>query len=354
MTDDGSQAAGTGLSDVRNLLGFLVAGFAGVLNVIGLKSAEIGVVLRNEPIWVPVVAVLLLGGILAAVLSVFTTAGGQHPVPPIAAVITILAAAASFPAIVWLIPSPFPGHSGEHLASVAVTIALLGVSVLLCAAAALFRSPARAQGSHWIGRRVQRNLQDLLNLQCLLLAVAVMLTSASAYGALRLETISQTSTLAEIGDRLQLNGQAGTLTISVSASKLSTQDWVSVDVAGAPSTWDIVSMCHVPSVVALREKINQDISVVSCEQDPCFYFARELNRQCVPLSADVIAPDSSGGVQRTLEVPFLASAYQHLQVTAVTCQPLHDHQPSGTCGATGATSRLDIALPLPASGGAAH
>ena len=39
-----------GLGDVRNLLGFLVAGFAGVLNVLGLKSGEIGVVLRNEPV----------------------------------------------------------------------------------------------------------------------------------------------------------------------------------------------------------------------------------------------------------------------------------------------------------------
>ena len=60
-------------------------------------------------------------------------------------------------------------------------------------------------------------IPDLLNLQCLLLAIAVALTSTAAYGALRLETISQTSTVAEIGDTLQVTGQNDLLAISVSA-----------------------------------------------------------------------------------------------------------------------------------------
>ena len=33
----GNGTSTSGLGDVRNLLGFLVAGFAGVLNVLGLK-----------------------------------------------------------------------------------------------------------------------------------------------------------------------------------------------------------------------------------------------------------------------------------------------------------------------------
>ena len=78
----------SGLGDVRNLLGFLVAGFAGVLNVLGLKSGEIGVVLRNEPVRVSVIATFLLAGALAAVFSIFVTATG-HPVPLIVVLIVV-------------------------------------------------------------------------------------------------------------------------------------------------------------------------------------------------------------------------------------------------------------------------
>jgi hypothetical protein len=66
------------IGDVRNLIAFLVAGFAGVLNVIGLKSAEVGVVLRNDRTEVTIIALLLFVGLATATVSVFFT-GNKVP-----------------------------------------------------------------------------------------------------------------------------------------------------------------------------------------------------------------------------------------------------------------------------------
>ena len=49
MSQSGSgKDVGNPLGDVQNILGFLLAGFAGVLGFIGLRSAEVSTVLRNE------------------------------------------------------------------------------------------------------------------------------------------------------------------------------------------------------------------------------------------------------------------------------------------------------------------
>jgi hypothetical protein len=220
-----------------------------------------------------------------------------------------------------------------------MTFALLGISAGLAVV-------AWARRNH---KKARQPVPDLLNLQCLLLGVAVMLTSSAAYGALRLETISQTASLAEIGDTVLANGPADTLVISVSASKLSTSEWVALNVIAAPRSWDIKSRCHAKKVRSLIA--NQNIG--GCAEDPCYYFVVLVKEHCVQLSADVIAPDSSGGVQRTIEVPFSAATYQHIQITASTCRPIMNSAHVGTCGPVGGTSRLDIAIPGPPGTGQA-
>jgi hypothetical protein len=66
--------------------------------------------------------------------------------------------------------------------------------------------------------------------------------------------------------------------------------------------------------------------------------------RCKELSEDVLAPDSTGSVQRTIDVVFTARKFQHVQVTAVTCSP-QAALPKGRCLETGSPSRLDIAVP---------
>jgi hypothetical protein len=299
------------------------------------------VVLRNEPVRVSVIATFLLAGVLAAVFSIFVTATG-HPVPLIVALIFVFLLAALFSLTIWLVPSPFQGHSAEHYSSIAATGLLLA-----CAAFFLARF-LRDRRQNRVSWAMHDRVPDLLNLQCLLLAVAVALTSTAAYGALRLETISQTSTVAEIGDSLQVAGQNDVLAISVSASKLSISEWLGVNVAAVPASWNVSSLCLKPQVKSLAATVG-----VTCEQDPCYYFDNALNEQCTELSEDVIPPDASGAVQRVLSIPFSPGSFQHVQVTALTCEPNTDSkEPKGTCAPIGAASRLDIAVPpaTPAKG----
>jgi hypothetical protein len=287
--------------------------------------------------------------------------------------LTILILAASlFFLTIWRIPlASGAGTSGhpEHSAGLWVTIALWALAAM-CLIVAVRKPLATAVRKLWPGHgnddpshlrselvtaegqqeapgsgRVQspgaRFLPDLLNVQFVLLAVAILLTSTAAYGALRLETASQADAVAEIGDSLQVNDQYDVLSVSVSASKLAARDWLSVVVSAIPrqGNWDIATTCASRESKALRQSTG-----LSCEGDPCYYFGQGAT-PCPRISGDVIAPDSSGGVQRTLQVPFSPSAYQHLQIVATTCAPV----PSvpGECYATGSSTRLDIPIPQP-------
>ena len=255
-TGNGSgNGSGNGIGDIRNLIAFVVAGFAGVLNLIGLKSAEVGVILRNDTVAVTVVAVILLFGVIAATVSVFV-----------------------------------PGNV----------------------------------------------------VQCLLLLAAILFTLTAAYGALRLEAKSQTDAVAEMGDNLEIAGHYDILSLSISASKLSADDWLGVSVFGVPRgrKWNIDTLCKLPASV----KVEND-SGLGCQGDPCFYFAQEENKSCSQISGNVIAPNSSGGVQRTLKVLVSAIAFKHVQVLARACMP--ESLPAGKCGPTGSATRLDISIPEP-------
>lgn len=253
MSNGAANRSTNGIGDIRNLIAFVTAGFAGVLNLIGLKSAEIGVVLRNDAVAVTVVAAILLLGVITATLSVFVTSNKA---------------------------------------------------------------------------------------QCVLLIVSILFTSAAAYGALRLESKSQTDAVAEMGDNLQIAGHYDVLSLSISASKLAADDWLGVSVFGVPRgrQWNIDTLCNLPASVK-----EENLTGLGCQGDPCHYFAEEQNESCSQISGNVIAPDSSGGVRRTLKVLISAKEFKHVQVLAQACMP--ESLPAGKCGPTGSATRLDISIP---------
>jgi hypothetical protein len=341
MPDDGT---GARLSDARNLLGLVVAGFAGVLNFIGLKSAEVGVVLRNEPSRVSIVGILLLLGVVTAALSIFVAA--SHSVYPGWMIGFAVLAVSAFPAVIWAIPSPFPGQGGEDNAAFWVAVACWGAAAVLLGWSAWWAPAHHGEAERPKRDSLQDNYSDLFNLQALLLAVALILTSAAAYGALRMETISQNSPLAQVGDSLTINGSQDDLTISISASKMSDLEWLGVDVRAAPRSWHIETMCG---------EIKQTRGAL-CAEDPCYYF-RQLQRACIQLSEDVLPPDASGTVQRNVVVPFSPQQFQHVQITAVVCEPKTSKKyPPGSCQplADAVNSRLDVAVPPPAAAATSH
>jgi|ERR1022692_52006 hypothetical protein len=338
MSQSNSNDSSGSLTDAKNLLGFLVAGFAGVLNVIGIKSAEIGVLLRNEPVKISVVSAFLLAGVITAALSIFVK-NEKYAIPDLVALIVLILTVLIFAVTVWMIPSPLAGQSTERKASLIVTKILIWYAVTLIVIACVRRRR--------MGRKLRGMVPELFDLQCLLLVAAIVFTSAAAYGALRMETISQTITVAEIGDSLQAHGRVDTLVISLSASKLSTQEWLSLNVMAMPRKWHIRSRCHTPEVLSFKRN-NRRLIKVSCAQEPCYYFDNApRTRHCVVLSEDVIPPDSVGAVVQTIDVPLSPGRFQHVQITAVTCKPSEKaHKPKGTCAPiANASSRLDIAIP---------
>ena len=74
--------------------------------------------------------------------------------------------------------------------------------------------------------------KDFLSLQSVLLLVAVILVSAAAYGGLRLETISQGASYAQISDSIKTMGNENILTVTISASKLTRKQAIDVSVQG--------------------------------------------------------------------------------------------------------------------------
>jgi hypothetical protein len=375
-----------GLSDVRNILGFLVAGFVGALNLLGLKSAEIGVVLRNDLVGATIVATFLLAGILCAMASVFVKSGG-HPIPLLLTLGIGTLLASLFPVSVWIIPTTFGvapsaaqavGTPPEVSFSRVAACILWGISAVLLLAWAAIRFHRHRINKDNGKDKGTYKFPDLSNLQSLLLLAAILLTSTATYGVMRLEAVSQTSTVAELGDTLQAGGQEDALTVSVSAVKLTTKEWLGVNIMAAPRRWNLQSRCLNKKVIAWQDKY--DISI-PCQEDPCYYFNHALLGHCRWLSSDVIPPDSSGAVQRTLQVLFSPRRFQHIYVTALTCAPAppavgaaskpaagstpqpHPSEtpkahgsrkqqkpqgrPAGTCLAAGGSSRLDIAIPGP-------
>ena len=78
MSDDNN------LTNIRNVLGFLLAGFGAILTFLGVRSSEVTTILRNNSPQASLIAFILLLGVLAAVWAVATD--GKKKVNPASAV----------------------------------------------------------------------------------------------------------------------------------------------------------------------------------------------------------------------------------------------------------------------------
>jgi hypothetical protein len=315
---NGSSRFGTS----KDVLGFLVAAFAGALNIFGLKSAEVGDVLRNNSASVSLVAGLLLAGLICAIVSVFASEDNAIRLG-IALGVAVLATLC-FPLVIWQI-SP-PG------ASLGPSAMIAGGILILVAVLCMIIFP-------------KKEPKNLSNLQCALLVVAVIVTSAAAYGGLRLETISQGKSFTQIDDKIQITSKNDILAVTVAASKLSTQQWVSVRILGVHRKgFNIKTACRKLPANVLS---TGNAAGVSCDSDPCYYFSNGPDR-CTTISTEIFPPDSSGTVRQTFTIAFLPTVYQHLQLYAVVCNPTNvGGAPTGACKlSSNPTSRLDQSVPL--------
>jgi hypothetical protein len=307
--------------DVQNILGFLLAGFGGIISFLGLRSTEVTTVLRNDPGPASLVAAVLLVGVLAAVLTVVIDSGTTQNASWADAVgiACLLIGLAGF--IIFAIPaSASPSQLSEVLAP---TFGALGIAVL--------------GGSFWVKakRSTARGGGHGIRPTIIFLMVGVTLIALSAYGAMRLETASQRSSSAQVA--ATLNGSGSALTVHVTASKVEGGGYIWIAVEGLPADPPMAIACDGIDSTLLPNQ-------ATCEEDPCG--PNRLQASCVWLMDGSIAPDASGDVDDTVNLPIPPGKFQDLDIRASVCV-------SSSCGGPNPStepiptegSRVDVLIP---------
>jgi len=345
------------LSNARNLLGFLLAGFGAVLSFIGLRSAELTTVLRNDSAQASFIALFLLLGVLAAVLAVASDKNTNVPMTVAAAIIVALLGAGSL--LVFSVPTETV-YKAPALATYTtgpeVAWLVIGLALVIGGAATVAvgyrrgrkRKPGAGSGLE-AGAGAQATAGDRGNgggvhIITLLILASVLLTGIAAYGGMRLEARSQLSFSSQVEAHIMLGGPTATAAVNVTAFKIPQNDWVSVIVYGLRRKVNRLKACgHV--------KIAPHSS--SCSADPCYYldldaYAR-LHAKCTELLNGTIVPNSAGDVNAAVDVPFQAARFQDLDVRTYVCtQKVCEGTPNG------ATSRIDYLIPGPAAKKSRH
>ena len=116
MSDDNN------LTNIRNVLGFLLAGFGAVLSFLGVRSSEVTTILRNDAGQASVIALILLVGVLTAIWTIITSSKKKiYPLSAAAIVILLLGigALSGIPEVLLVTrrqPGTGPGRGGgQHL-----------------------------------------------------------------------------------------------------------------------------------------------------------------------------------------------------------------------------------------------
>lgn len=309
MTD----AKGNPLSDVQNLLGFLLAGFGGVLSFIGLRSTEVTTVLRNNGPQASLVALLLLLSVLAAVISVAVPSTAKIPLLRALAIFILLLIVG--PIVVLLIPIKNPQPLAVLVAMIVVALVIIAVAVLVW----------DTVPSNWRLPKPSVNYRPV-PLQLIFIIASVVLIGGSIYGAIRLETVSQLNSDVQLGAQITKSGNDTALSVHVTASKVKDRGYIGISVVGLPSTVAITVECG---------KVDVPLNGAPCSEDPCAY----LRTQCERILGETVTPDAAGDINQTINDTLIAGNFQDIHVQAVLCSS------GGTCQSVSqAGSRLDVHL----------
>jgi hypothetical protein len=307
-TPDNANAGGppSPLKDTQNLLGFLLAGFAGVLSFLGLRSDEITTVLRNDTRQATLIALTLLLATLAAAVGVAIPSDHRVPWLCMAGVFFLLLALGAF--VIYKIPSgAITGNRKDSLVDGFVLAAVGGVALL----ASL---PKLKDGA--------------ISTQFVFIMASIILLATSMYGAMRLETDSQLNSAVQISASVAKDNSETTLSVHVTASKIREVGYIGINVMALPSGIPFVTLCG-------RIKVRQ--GAASCTEDPCAYLS-----QCVVIFGGTVPPDPSGGVDESLSDALITGQYQDITVKASVCQTQKGCTSLGSAG-----SRVDLHLTNP-------
>ena len=134
-SQNGDRKANT-ISDVENQLGFLFVGFGAILSFLGLRSAEVTTVLRNDATQASLIALLLLFGVLAAVLAVAIPNSETRKVSRVSAIAVMLVLFGVGAFVIYAVPiSAAPGIAPGILSKeLSLILVPLGIVILVIGA----------------------------------------------------------------------------------------------------------------------------------------------------------------------------------------------------------------------------
>lgn len=283
------------LKDAQNLLGFLLAGFAGVVGFLGLRSDEVTTVLRNDTRQATVIAFILLLAALAAVIGVAVPKSSRTTWACTAGTFFLLFGLAAF--VIYNVPVSSTSEYGKNSLYAAYCSVGVGIAVLIFAA--------------WLQWRQKGNI---ISGQFVLIMASIILLATSMYGAMRLETYSQRNPAVQIAATAARQSNDTTLSVRVTASKLSENGYIGVAVEGLKTGVPVLGVCQViasrhklPAIVRMR-----DISL--CTENPCSYL-----KTCVVIFGGVFPPDPRGNVDETLDDMLISGQFEDITVRGSIC-----------------------------------
>ncbi|HEY1821698.1 MAG TPA: hypothetical protein VGG83_17375 [Trebonia sp.] len=275
------------LKDAQDVLGFLLAGSAGLLGFLGLRSSELTAVLRNDTEQATLIAFVLLLSVLAAAVGVAIPERSKAPFWCAIGFFFLLLAGGA--CVVYMIPvqsTSTPESETESLV-VSCACAAIGLGVLLV-------------GSLWNWRKPE------VSAQFIGIMASIILLATSLYGAMRLEIDSQLSSVVQISASVGKSDSGTALSVHVSASKIKQVGYVGVNATALPGGLPLATLCAGQSSKGDN---------ASCDEDPCAY----LKKNCVVILAAAIPPDPNGDVDETLSDALITGQFQEITVEASVC-----------------------------------
>jgi hypothetical protein len=345
------------LTNIKNVLGFLLAGFGAILSFLGIRSSEVSTILRNNSPQASLIALILVFGVLAAVSAITIDSIKKVNIASAVAIGIVLFGLGAL--VNFAIPIGPNLFTIDGVISLAIgcllvvggTTALLRYRPFWIQRGGEVRTPIgtllpgadEASGHRtvrsnddedkrklrklWLNSAARRPV-DLIDL---LILASVVLTATAAYGAVRLESKSQLSFSSQVGASFSTNGPLTTVSIDIAATKIPQADWIYVYIFAVPVKGiNLTIMCKNGGP---KSNINH------CITDPCgTYFGDQLD-VCNVLLNGTIVPNASGDVDETLSVPFLTAKFQDVDVRAEVCSANANERCEASV--TGQNSRLD-------------
>jgi len=287
-----NQLGNMNIKNVQNVLGFLLAGFGGILSFFGLRSTEVTTVLRNKSVEASLIALILLIAVLVAVVSVAVPDDKKVPLPRVAAIFLLLLGTGAL--VIFAIPIDESHFSARGVASL-----IIGCLLMLAAIYVWISVP-----DDWDGQYPQRYRQ--IPMQLTFIIASVMLLASSSYGAMRLETDSQLSSSVQVWANIVRTSTQWTLSVHITGNRIKNTGYVGISALGLPS-----------SVVVPTECASKHLGRGSapCPGEPCAY----LKGMCQLLMDETVPPDANGNINLTLSDGILPGSYQDVSVRAVLC-----------------------------------